>query len=481
MATIIFKPVFFTEDTNRTFDSPGNVTNIADIQLVSSSPFDPEEEEWGVTYLKAEIAESEDPLIVMVTGDVVIENDVETASTEGLELFQSLSFITAGASSCTETPNAVFIQSPSDVVVNLQLNGIPLQLGSTIMAGTFYDDFGRFTMWLSVIEGRVIIHPNTPSAIEVLAGQLVVAPLLGDLNQRELVLDALTNIPIIGPDNQPYFRTAVNGELSQAVPITTTGRDILNWNFYRMVELIPSSLLLYDVTLPVDTVSQAVTSEGTVADTSTNNEPCELQRASVSEVSSIFVGPGTNRGVRGILETDDWIPVMAFSADPNGLDETWWKINPLQGTEADRWWIRETEVVTRGNCDIVENSNGSPLVPRTATEESVAPATTPEVSSAPAPTTTEEVIVSSPYVGFCYDSSNSFGDLAYDDSSTFNNGAIYTSTDGTCQNLNYYITIVQGDPTSAESLCISFGLSGADNNLGSVYGYALHSAYWLCL
>lgn len=146
MATIIFKPVFFTEDTNRTFDSPGNVTNIADIQLVSSSPFDPEEEEWGVTYLKAEIAESEDPLIVMVTGDVVIENDVETASTEGLELFQSLSFITAGASSCTETPNAVFIQSPSDVVVNLQLNGIPLQLGSTIMAGTFYDDFGRFTM-----------------------------------------------------------------------------------------------------------------------------------------------------------------------------------------------------------------------------------------------------------------------------------------------------------------------------------------------
>lgn len=246
------------------FLNPSDQADLLSIQTVRTLPFDENEEEWGISdfIISAEPfgGSIDDSVRIFTTGDVIVEN-AAYAVEDSLPM-QTFNFKTAGQSACREAPNAVFIQTPDGLSVDLNVNSTPIRLGSTVVTGTDVDRATGFDlMWFGVVEGTLKINPDTPEEIVVPQGSFTTTLLSNQRGQglnneaavtegRVPVLNGVTGEPILGPNGEPFFRQVPVTEFAAPEEITFDGASFAGWDFYRFVELIPDDLLSYAVDVP---------------------------------------------------------------------------------------------------------------------------------------------------------------------------------------------------------------------------------------
>lgn len=267
---------FTAADVATEFVNPSDQADLVSIQTVRTLPFDEEEEEWGIgdfTIPAEPFGGSADDFIrIFTTGDVVVEN--AAYAVEGSLPMQTFNFTTAGRSDCREAPNAVFIQSPDGLTVDLNVNSTPIRLGSTVVLGTDVDDAtGHDLMWFGVVEGAMTINPDTPEAQTMPEGTYTTTLLSDEQGQglddstaivrgRVPVLDPVTGRRVLGPRGVPFYRQVPVVDFAEPEEITVDGESFAGWGAYQYIETIPVELLSYTVEIPdsdVETVALAPT------------------------------------------------------------------------------------------------------------------------------------------------------------------------------------------------------------------------------
>lgn len=255
---------FTAADLATEFVNPSDQADLVSIQTVRTLPFDEEEEEWGIGdfTIPAESfgGSANDFIRIFTTGDVVVEN--AAYAVEGSLPMQTFNFTTAGRSDCREAPNAVFIQSPDGLTVDLNINSTPIRLGSTVVLGTDVDDAtGHDLMWFGVVEGAMTINPDTPEAQTMPEGTYTTT-LLSDEQGRGLddstalvrgrvpVLDPVTGRRVLGPRGVPFYRQVPVVDFAEPEEITLDGESFAGWEVYQFIEVIPAELLSYTVEIP---------------------------------------------------------------------------------------------------------------------------------------------------------------------------------------------------------------------------------------
>ena len=139
----------------------------------------------------------------------------------------------------------------------------------------------------------------------------------------------------------------------------------------------------------------AVAPQTSTTDSSTGPQasgiPCTIL-ASRGDVE-VRVGPGTNRGVRTYLVTNQAIDVVGKYTDNQSI--LWFKIQPpgYIPAEADRYWVRASDVTPSGDCQQVPDSSASQLVPVQPPPPQNTPA--PDATSTPdSPTLPQPISIS---------------------------------------------------------------------------------------
>lgn len=146
-----------------TFESVGDVIDITELALLEAAPFDPDTEEWGIAImtLRARVEGSSpgQSITFLMTGDIALDN----ASEEDESWVFFLSGGT-GQSECAEAPDSFVVQSPAGTRVNLTVNGVEIELGSTAV---LYSDPGN-SLEILVVAGEAEVTANQSSeTIEV--------------------------------------------------------------------------------------------------------------------------------------------------------------------------------------------------------------------------------------------------------------------------------------------------------------------------
>lgn len=271
---------FTADDVVTEFLNPSDQADLLSIQTVRTLPFDGDEEDWGISdfTIPAEPfgGSATDSIRIFTTGDVIVEN--AAYAVEGSLPMQTFNFKTAGQSACREAPNAVFIQSPDGLTVDLNINSTPIRLGSTIVLGTDVDGAtGHDLMWFGVVEGELIINPDTPEAQAMPEGTYTTTLLSDEQGMgldestalargRVPVVDAVTGRRILGPRGVPFYRQVPVIEFTEPEEITADGESFTGWGAYQFVEIIPTELLSYAVEVP-DAEAETVALAPTVVST----------------------------------------------------------------------------------------------------------------------------------------------------------------------------------------------------------------------
>lgn len=137
------------------FSEVGDTVSIADIASLKTAPFNPDESVWGVAMLslQANIPDTLPGQAVnfIVYGDsqiTPVESDDETYSAP----MQAFTLSTGiGKPACKEAPHdGVLVQSPDGVKVNFLVNGIEIEIGSTVLLDKRLDE----KVWVSTLEGE---------------------------------------------------------------------------------------------------------------------------------------------------------------------------------------------------------------------------------------------------------------------------------------------------------------------------------------
>lgn len=146
---------------------------------------------------------------------------------------------------CTEAPNALVVQGPQSLTVDINANGANIQLGSTIVlyllpvdAGTLqylteqYGELGAFTrlMQIIVLDGHVVLNEGTPDEIV--------------LEEGETTFICLDEPDDLGVDGQSNDREVLSG-CPWAPPRPVTVEDIER---FRELE---GMVLNYEIELPL--------------------------------------------------------------------------------------------------------------------------------------------------------------------------------------------------------------------------------------
>jgi len=166
-------PSFVDEETPiDSFTSPADFMGIENLVSVETVPIDVEADEWGIAYFRfdTDVTQTDDAVILVMMGDVTLEqvdSDAEYA----------FNISSASESTCADVPNSVLIQGPTDTAIDLEINEIPMQLGSTMAVGFDVDDEGNSQFWVAVMAGELTLFPDTPEAIIIPEQHVVTSPI----------------------------------------------------------------------------------------------------------------------------------------------------------------------------------------------------------------------------------------------------------------------------------------------------------------
>ena len=109
-----------------------------------------------------------------------------------------------------------------------------------------------------------------------------------------------------------------------------------------------------ETALPTATLTPSATATPLPTNTPT---PCTISTA----LAGIPVSVGPNRVVRTTLPINVEIRVTGQQTADDG--SLWWRIEPLnQSVEADRFWVRQSDVTAHGDCDLVENADSPDVI-----------------------------------------------------------------------------------------------------------------------
>ncbi|MCC6802159.1 MAG: hypothetical protein IT319_04670 [Anaerolineae bacterium] len=146
---------------------------------------------------------------------------------------------------CTEAPNALVVQGPQNLMVDININGADVRLGSTVAfyllpvdpatlqyLVSLYGEIGAITrlMQVLVIDGHVVLNPGTDEEME--------------LNTGEMTFICLTDPENLGADGQDNDRT-VFADCPWAPPRPVTVEDLER---FREIEGVT---LNYPIDLPL--------------------------------------------------------------------------------------------------------------------------------------------------------------------------------------------------------------------------------------
>lgn len=91
--------------------------------------------------------------------------------------------------------------------------------------------------------------------------------------------------------------------------------------------------------------------------TATIPEPCTI----IANTTNVAVAVGPNRAVRTTLPANQIIRVTGQQQASDG--SLWWRIEPLGGSvETDRFWVRQSDVSSAGDCANVENAESPQVI-----------------------------------------------------------------------------------------------------------------------
>ena len=122
------------------FVNPGDIRGVADIYTLTTEAMDVEQDIWGIAVLALQ-ANIPDTLpgqnvTFLLYGDTQITVDDTFENADGFDApFQAFRFSSGvGEPACTEAPrDGLLVQSPEGVTVNFMVNGIEVELGSTVL------------------------------------------------------------------------------------------------------------------------------------------------------------------------------------------------------------------------------------------------------------------------------------------------------------------------------------------------------------
>jgi hypothetical protein len=172
-----------------------------------------------------------------------------------------------------------------------------------------------------------------------------------------------TQKPVEAATTEPATEPPTAVPSSTLVPPTTTLRTD------SQVEIAPPASETAQATetapalpsatpLPTETPLPTDTPEPpTPTFTATVPEPCTI----MVTIAGIPVSVGPNRVVRTTLPINVTINVTGQQTAEDG--SLWWRIEPLSGSvEADRFWVRQSDVTSQGDCAAVENADSPQVI-----------------------------------------------------------------------------------------------------------------------
>lgn len=234
---------------------------------------------------------------------------------------------------CPEMPpSAVIVQSPSQTMVTLAVNGAEITLASTVALQSTPQN----TMRLSTLDGSAWLDGGRTI---VPAGFTIEAP--------------LSNGQVAG--DWQNFRAMTPGELNGFLPL----------------QHIPNAVLRYPIQIPTPAQIAALQPQArpqpqatAVVVVPTPMPPCTIRTDQVNAVG-IHVGPGYNRSIITWLPADRDIDVLGYAEAVDG--SLWWKVDKNQAaphSAASETWVAQSEVMSHGNCDLaaVDQANVPPII-----------------------------------------------------------------------------------------------------------------------
>jgi predicted outer membrane repeat protein len=246
------------------FTRPADRADMEDIRTINTAPLSLADDRWGVAVLSLQ-ADIPDTLpgqavTFVLVGDASVE---EAADPDYASPMQAFYFRTGiGSAQCQQAPDAVVVQSPDNLTVNLRANGADIEMGSTMILRTLSNPP---RLQLIAVEGDVLVDPDN----------LITGDGTGDNTDETTlrvplfhVIEApLSELRPLGIDGDALNREVIDG-WSTPRPLTPQEIDEL-----RALELIPDSILEIPIRFP-----------DAIAD---DDEPCELNPAYVDEYTVI--------------------------------------------------------------------------------------------------------------------------------------------------------------------------------------------------
>ncbi|MEO0561541.1 MAG: LysM peptidoglycan-binding domain-containing protein [Chloroflexota bacterium] len=136
------------------FTRPADTAELASVAELTTTPYTAEDETWGVAVIHAQL-----DIPATLPGQAVTMLVLGGASVEdegGAFPMQAFTFSSGvGAASCDEAPSAMAIRSPEDLQIELTVNGLDIDVGSTVLLETDED-----VLTLTVTEGQVQIEQD---------------------------------------------------------------------------------------------------------------------------------------------------------------------------------------------------------------------------------------------------------------------------------------------------------------------------------
>ncbi len=184
----------FQQGIQTTFAAIGDIAQVQSLRLISTSPFNEDQQVWGVALLRAQADLADrlpgESVTFLLYGGATLDN--VTASMEGVILSTGFGNTPACAAI---PPAAVLIQSPNGTQVTMNLNGANVSIGSTLYLTAISDD--RLTIatvnGVAVVEAFGITQSVIPGA------------------QVTLPLGSADGLQVIGPPSppQPFDQNAI--------------------------------------------------------------------------------------------------------------------------------------------------------------------------------------------------------------------------------------------------------------------------------
>jgi hypothetical protein len=138
------------------FALAGDVKSVLDVGSLMTTPLDTENNLWGVAVLslRANIPDSlpGQNVTFLMFGDSSITADPDAAGDDLTAPLQAFRISTGiGVPECKEAPrDGILVQSPGGVKVNFRVNGLDIEMGSTVLLDVRLDE----KVWVSTLEGE---------------------------------------------------------------------------------------------------------------------------------------------------------------------------------------------------------------------------------------------------------------------------------------------------------------------------------------